>query len=141
MRWCRRFFSATPTSPAISRGWSSAKYSECITRQTTTFIWWGAPTKTRPNSSNRRKPSSPTTTVTIVASVKRSSQLSLLSRTENNNRPNKYNPLFPHFGLEKIAFPVKLEDIPASDDKLAVNLNVYSILADDGKSQHPLYVS
>ena len=58
----------------------------------------------------------------------------------HRERPNQYEPIFRTYELDKIPYPVAIEDIPATEDKLAVSINVFPFFDDEGKARLPLCV-
>ena len=67
--------------------------------------------------------------------------LNPISHAQNPQRPSNYDPLFARTGLNQIAYPVAPSDVPAIEDKLQVNINLFSFYDEEGRSKHPYYLS
>lgn len=68
--------------------------------------------------------------------------LSALLKTKvHPERTISYDDKFTENGLDKIHFPVALNDIPMTERKLSLKINVFSFFDDEGKGRYPVYIS
>ena len=65
----------------------------------------------------------------------------LMNPRSNPHRPSHYDHLFHDKGLDKIQYPVSIADIPAVEDQLHLNINVFTFFDDAGRARQPLYTS
>ena len=59
----------------------------------------------------------------------------------NPHRTSHYDHLFHDKSLDKIHYPVSIADIPAVEDQLHLNINVFTFFDDAGRARQPLYTS
>ena len=57
------------------------------------------------------------------------------------NRASSYNDFFDQHGLATLHYPVAPQDVPAIEEQLEININIFSFFDDEGKGRYPLYVS
>jgi hypothetical protein len=57
------------------------------------------------------------------------------------NRASRYDLHFAKHGLDEIQYPVSPNEVPAIEDKVHININVFSFFDDEGKGRYPLYAS
>ena len=62
----------------------------------------------------------------------RKSQITLTSRLKDK---------FAQLGLDKIHYPVQIQDIPSIEDQLNIRINVFSFADTAGYKRHSLYIS
>lgn len=55
-------------------------------------------------------------------------------------RPQKYEQYFERFGLDTVQYPVLLEDIPEIEQRLKLNVNVFTFFDDEGRGRIPQYL-
>ncbi len=60
---------------------------------------------------------------------------------QHPNRARTYDPYFEEFKLDNLAYPISPEDVPAIEEQIQINVNVYSFFDDEGMGKYPLYVS
>ena len=56
-------------------------------------------------------------------------------------RPEQYDGLFEQYELNDLEYPVAIEQIPAIEDRLQTQINVFSFFDDEGRGRFPMYVS
>ena len=61
--------------------------------------------------------------------------------THHENDPKVYNRYFRQYELDQFEYPVRVDQIPQIENKLHININVYSIYDDQGKGRYPIYIS
>ena len=61
--------------------------------------------------------------------------------THHENDPKKYNRYFMQYGLDKIEYPIRVDQIPQIEDQIHITISVYSFFDDEGKGRYPIYVS
>ena len=60
---------------------------------------------------------------------------------DNAQRPHQYDSLVTVYEIQNFPYPVAIENVPGFEDKLKVNINVYSFYDDEGRARYPEYVS
>ena len=62
--------------------------------------------------------------------------------SHNLRRPYYYTPaIFKRNGLDALPYPISPNDVHLYEDKLNVNINVFSFFDDEGRARHPMVVS
>ena len=71
------------------------------------------------------------------------SVLASLCNIDKNHRyrSHLYLPFFEQYHLDTIQYPVAPKDVPAIEDQIQINVNLFSFFDDEGKGRFPLYVS
>ena len=69
------------------------------------------------------------------------SALLQMDRKEHAARPEKYDAKFEELGLDKLNYPVRLEDLEAVERQIDIAFNVYSFYDDEGKGRYCAYSS
>ena len=59
---------------------------------------------------------------------------------KNPSYPIWYNKFFKQHGLDKITYPVTIDQIPEIEKKLNLRINVFSFFDDEGKGRFPKYI-
>ena len=70
--------------------------------------------------------------------------LSAIFPVDNANHPDKtfhYNDKFNWHGMDKLKYPVEIEDIPSIEMDLNISINVFSFHDDAGHARYPEYLS
>ena len=57
------------------------------------------------------------------------------------NRPAQHDDLFETKNFDEINYQVNVEDIPALEEQLKINIHVFTHFDDEGRVRQPLYVS
>ena len=69
------------------------------------------------------------------------SAMCAVGRKDHANRPSHYDDKFSQFGLDKISYPVNVEDIEEIEKKLQIGINVFGFYDDMGMARYPLFLS
>ena len=65
-----------------------------------------------------------------------------LPKEQNPTRSTKYSEEdFHHYGLDRLKYPVQLEDVAQIEQELGIGINVISYYDDEGRSCHPYFMS
>ena len=60
---------------------------------------------------------------------------------KNAHLPIFYDKFFNQHGLDKINYPVEIDQIPEIEEMLKIAINVFSFFDDEGKARYPKYIS
>lgn len=56
-------------------------------------------------------------------------------------KPSSYNYMFPSYQLDNIQYPIEVSDVPAMEDRLKMQINLFTLFDDNGVQRKPLYMS
>ena len=59
----------------------------------------------------------------------------------NPHRSTNYDHYFTRYGLDKIQYPVTINQIPEIEDQVQVCINVFTFWDDEGRARTPVYIS
>jgi len=57
------------------------------------------------------------------------------------SRPGTYKCLFTQHGLDKLAYPVGIEDVAEIEKQIGIGINIFSYSDDKGVDRYPIYIS
>jgi len=57
------------------------------------------------------------------------------------SRPGTYKCLFTQHGLDKLAYPVGVEDVAEIEKQIGIGINIFSYSDDKGVDRYPIYIS
>ena len=61
---------------------------------------------------------------------------------KHSTRPNHYpEQKFEDNQLADLLYPISPKDVHLYEDRLHININVFSFFDDEGKARHPLFIS
>ena len=65
----------------------------------------------------------------------------LLHCGKHSERPGQYDPYFQQYGLHRIDYPVKIDDLEEVESHINISFNVFTFFDDEGKGRKPVYTS